>query len=479
MQLLGHFDNSQIDEDIAKLNKATDTLNDLQEEYSGNAYMENFVKNYMSTDNIEQTDSIEYKTEEYEDNFNLDLASYLNNDDSYFYSDDEKNNETITPNVVIDDLKEESTQEKQHIEWIDDISNESNSLDEIYTEESTTETIEDSITPTYVSFGEEIKRNSVEDDTAYSYLDSTFENDEQNNDFDSLYSPYSQTIDDTIENDELYNTNESQKNFEFEEKVETTEEYPPLFENQNIDYDESLIETKQETQQTYEVLQAGFTDNASKEKINELTTYAKESSINDKKIIEEIMFDTTDFVERNKVFKNYDKLIADFEKEGLNVRVHKKLVKEAKESRTYVQTNKIKMTRNWISFCFISALLAICYACMLSSGIDYYGFSHKIFVIGILVALIIPIISTIIFAINPYKKHLAGFSPSVSFMLSALIFIQLLLIIYCFNLQLGFYSFTQNHYNHLYWIVPAIISLYPILNSIVYTTLYRSKNFHS
>lgn len=194
---------------------------------------------------------------------------------------------------------------------------------------------------------------------------------------------------------------------------------------------------------------------------------------------EEKYFNADEFLARNKVVKNYDKLISDFEKEGLSVRVHSKLVKENRDSRSYVQTNKLKMTRNWISFCFIAMILAITFAVMHESGVNYYGFSYKYFIIGLTVAMIVPIISTIIYTLNPYKKNVASFSPALSFMLSMLVFVQLLLIVYCVNLQLGFYSFTQEYYNHLYWIIPTILTLYPILNSIVHTSLFKSKNFHS
>ena len=476
MELLGHYDNTQTTEtEIEKLNEVTETLNTLQDEYSGNSFMENFVKNYMTEEETPKsfTDDEKEKTEEeYEDNFNLDLSQYLTNDDSYFSSVDENNKKLESPDIVIDNLKK--TQEDNHIEILDEKSDD----DQIYTQETIEETtVEDSITPTYVSFGEEIPRNTyIEEDTAYSYLE------EKTSDYDSLYSPYEEEKTETIENETT--TYISDINEETQQEFDETNEITPQIDeyqlNQN-DYYETVVDINQvQNNETRDVIQAGFTDDASKQKITELTTFAKESSVNDnEKIIEEILFDTDNFLERNKVIKNYDKLIADFEKEGLNVRVHKKMVKEAKDKRTYVQTNKIKMTRNWISFCFIAAILAVCFAVMQSSGVDYYDFSYKLFVFGILIALIIPIISTIIFAINPYKKHVAGFSPSVSFMLSGLVFVQLLLIIYCVNLQLGFYSFSQEFYNHLYWIIPSIIAIYPILNSIVYTTLYKSKNFHS
>jgi len=481
MALLGHYDSTySVENEIEKLNAASEDLDSINDEYSSNSFLENFVKNYMSSDEAEINSLDESKfnnTEEIVDDFNLNLSSYLNLDDSYFSSNQQKDKiNFITPNVVIDNLESKQSeynentdvQSDAHIEFIDDLN------DEIYTNEINNDN-DDNSTPTYVSFGEEIVRNHEEDNTAYSYIEDNTEeatNEEITNlNFDNsedIYRPEYETYSTPLFENDVNTEKSIFQETSFEEI--TTEKNNPIF-------------TESESQEStlgYDILPAKYTDDVSKRKLAELSTFAKESSVTEEETTrEEILFDTNDFLERNKVTKNYDKLISEFEKEGLSVRIHKKLVKENKDSRTYVETNKIKMTRNWISFCFIAAILAITFAIMYNNGSTYYGFSYKYFIIGLTVAMLVPIISTIIYALNPYKKNIANFSIGLSFMLSGLVFIQLLLIIYCVNLQLGFYSFSQEHYNHLYWIIPGILSLYPILNSIIYTSLFKSKNFHS
>ena len=488
MSLLGHVPQEQskndIENKIEQLNEASDNLNEITEDYSTNSFLENFVKNYMTQEEVPETtleeNEVSNNQEDIIDDFNLDISKHFSSDDSYFSSTDSKDKiDFITPNVVIDNLKTESEiNEPSHIEFIDD----ENDIYNQNTTETNEETVEEqTITPTYVSFGEEIVRSHEEDNSIYN---ETYNNylTENTSDEDSLYvSPE----ENNIQNFENFESEES-NTFEeisndtpsiFNDVEETKYEVEEVKSYQN---EETYNQVYKPQAQGFEVIPSKYTDVDSKKKITELTAFAKESSIAEEEVkSDNVSFDTHDFLERNKTTKNYDKLIADFEQEGLSVRVHSRLVKEDKDSRTYIETNKIKMTRNWISFCLISAILAIVFAVMQSSGVSYYAFSYKYFIIGILIAMIVPIISTIIFALNPYRKHVASFSPSASFMLSALVFVQLLLIIYCVNLQLGFYSFHQEYYNHLYWIIPSIISIYPVLNSIVYTTLYKSKNFHS
>ena len=66
----------------------------------------------------------------------------------------------------------------------------------------------------------------------------------------------------------------------------------------------------------------------------------------------------------------------------------------------------------------------------------------------------------------------------ITILLAILLTVQILLIVYCLNLQYGFYSFTQANYNHLYWIVPSLMSLYPLFDAILHTIYFNSKNFH-
>jgi len=483
MALLGHYEPNEVEETIEKLEEANEDLNDLDDGFSTNAFLDHFAKTYMHEESeltapdINNTE--ENQAEEVSDDFNLDITKYLLTEDSYFASTDTKDKiDFITPNIVIDKDVEEKTEDSSHIEFVDD--------DELYTQEEITneeETVQEFIdtTPTYLSFGEEIERKQEVEDTAYSYIedDSIYGEDYSLSNYNTENTSFDESIT-TIDNNEYGENND---------QFTPDESFNQIIEK-NVDEVEHVKSTVKEfTQENYtnkteafEPIPQKYTDEVYKKKLTELTTFAKESSVleeEQKEINTEILFDTDEFLKRSKATKNYDKLISDFESEGLSVRVHQKLVKESKDTRTYIQTNKIKMTRNWISFSFIAAILAIVFAVMSQSNTTVFGFSYKYFVIGISIAMLVPIISTLIYAINPYRKNVAKYSPGVSFMLSGLVFIQLLLIVYCVNLQLGFYSFTQEYYNHLFWIIPSIISIYPILNSIIYASLYKSKNFHS
>jgi len=499
MQLLGHFSNNNdpVEDQTKKLEEANEELNQVSENSIKNDFLESFAKHYLNNIENENNEVVseEKQTEELPevtDDFNLDIDSVLSGSNSFFESKDSKDKvDFILPNIITDgynnqnDVSNTTSEDDEIVEFIDN-SNLSNF-------DSNQESNENDITPSYFSFGEDIDRQVQEDVAITSLEDENDFVDISNTDMDSIYiSPEEESYNST---EEVYNPPfDYEFNNQIEESNNTIEneniiEDPIIPRNQttysNSDMFENITNTNSEIFAPYEAKESispKYTDEAYKQKLNELTTFAKESEIKyeEPRIVdEEILFDSKSFLEKAKINKNYDNLIKNFENEGLQVRVHTKLVKESRDTKTYVQTNKIRMTRNWISFCFITALLAITYAIMSKDSSQYFNFSYKYFIFGILAAAIIPAISTIIYALNPYKKHVAQFSPSVSLLLSFLIFAQLLTIIYCVNLQLGFFSFTQQYYNHLYWIIPMIISFYPLLNTVVYTTLYNSKNFHA
>ena len=106
------------------------------------------------------------------------------------------------------------------------------------------------------------------------------------------------------------------------------------------------------------------------------------------------------------------------------------------------------------------------------------GFSFVWFIYGFIPFIAYASYHTVMYLINPYKKSPAKYAPRIMLFISFIITIQLLLITYCINLQLGFYSFTQSGYNHLLWIIPSILSFGPIFSHIIYTVLFHSRNFN-
>lgn len=185
-------------------------------------------------------------------------------------------------------------------------------------------------------------------------------------------------------------------------------------------------------------------------------------------------------IDANTTPKDLTLLKSDLNQEGINVRPYYRAVKEPVSSKTFIETNKIKMVRNWIVFFIQALLLGLTY--LITSKLNLLDGTvlgtYIYFIVGAGVMLLIAFISTIKFWINPYKKVTAKYAPRISHLFALLFTVQFYVIIYCINLQFGFYSFTQTDYNHLNWIIPCVICLSPIIGSIVYQILYRSKNFH-
>ena len=142
--------------------------------------------------------------------------------------------------------------------------------------------------------------------------------------------------------------------------------------------------------------------------------------------------------------------------------------------------NKINLIRSLILLFGYIFVLSGMYIILQNSSFSLLNedFSFKYFLIGFVPFIIIAIYNLAIYIINPYKKTPARFASRIMIFLSVIITVQLLLITYCINLQLGFFSFTQTGYNHLLWIIPSIISFAPIISNLVYLALFHSGNFN-
>ncbi len=228
---------------------------------------------------------------------------------------------------------------------------------------------------------------------------------------------------------------------------------------------EEEINNLYKTTENYENLQAGYTDETYKQMLSELEYYSNNPA--------------EDTPTKTSTILSLAELTEQFETEGIVVRKHTKQVKESDDSKMYVKTNQIHFVKNWITFGITALVLLITFGIMSAFKSGYtYNFAFWQFIVAIAVGLLIPIYSTIKYLINPYKKVVAKYAPRLSMLLSALITIQLILVIYCVNLQLGFYSFSQENYCHLLWILPLILSFTPIIQSLIYMPLYNSKRFH-
>ena len=249
---------------------------------------------------------------------------------------------------------------------------------------------------------------------------------------------------------------------------ETAEIINEQYNNQTLQRaSQEEIDSLYRTTENYENLQAGYTDETYKQMLNELESYSSTDASADTKT-------------RQTSALSYSELSKQFEEENIVIRKYEKQIKESNETKIYVKTNKIHLIKNWITFGITAFALLLTFLIMNAFKESYtYSFAFWQFAVAFGVAILIPLYSTIKYAINPYKKVVAKYAPRLNILISALITIQFILIIYCVNLQLGFYSFSQENYNHLLWILPLILSFIPFIQSLIYYPLYNSKNYHT
>ena len=219
------------------------------------------------------------------------------------------------------------------------------------------------------------------------------------------------------------------------------------------------------TTENYENLQAKYTDETYKQMLDELETYSSTSST-------KVDNDLTNVVGLRELERQ-------FNAEGITIRRYTKPVKESNDSKTYIKTNQIKMVKSWIVYGITCFALLLTYLLMLPFKANYtFNFAFWPFVVAAAVMLVIPAYYTIRYACNMYAKVVAKYAPRLNIFLSLLITIQLMLITYCINLQCGFYSFSQENYNHLLWVIPLVLSFIPIVDALVYYPLFNSKKYH-
>ena len=216
-----------------------------------------------------------------------------------------------------------------------------------------------------------------------------------------------------------------------------------------------------------------YTENNYKQKLNDLSAYSK---INTEEKSTEAYEPNEDVMSK---VKDIQTLRAEFEDEGICVKEYKKSNGVSDLDRTYLLTNKLNLVKSLILlFGYVFILSAIYIIMNNTSAQTIHNFSFKYFLYGFIPFGIYALYHTAMFVINPYKKVPAKYAPRIMIFISVIITIQLLLITYCVNLQLGFYSFSQEFYNHLIWVIPTIISFAPIVSNLIHLALYQSKNFH-
>ena len=214
-----------------------------------------------------------------------------------------------------------------------------------------------------------------------------------------------------------------------------------------------------------------YTSQNYKQKLSNLSAYSKVSIDEDeqKPINEDALAKA----------KDIEALKTEFEKEGIKIKEFRKYNSCEQCEKTYILVNKMKWVNSLILlFGYVFLLSAVYIILNNTSFKDTFGFSFKYFLYGFIPFGAYALYHTVMYLINPYKKAPARLAPRIMIFISLIITVQLLLITYCVNLQCGFYSFAQDYYNHLLWVIPAVISFAPIACNCIYIALFYSKNFN-
>ena len=225
----------------------------------------------------------------------------------------------------------------------------------------------------------------------------------------------------------------------------------------------------------YQTFTPRFTENNYKQKLNNLSAYSKVNQDEEEVAVESV--ESNDEV-MSKV-KDIQTLKAEFADEGISVKEYKKTNGHDDYDRTYLLINKLNLVKSLILlFGYVFILSAVYIIMNNTTAANMHNFSFKYFLYGFIPFAVYALIYLVLFILNPYKKIPAKFAARIMIFISVIITIQLLLITYCVNLQLGFYSFAQSYYNHLIWIIPTVISFAPIVSTLIHIALYYSKNFN-
>lgn len=405
---------------------------------------------------------VEQPTEEHDDVINLNLDNIEEEPSVEQTSEETHDNYYSATNVFADDEKDTTNQTEDDISQDDQIyvandSQQENDDDQIY-----------ELKPDYVDAEEpevihdEQPAENKELEDAPTYINFGSENYDEA-DITNINEP--EYVDNQAEQHEETKENEQDNGPSIGETANAINEQYYSAPIQHASEEE--INKLYKHTENYENLQAGYTDEAYKQALNELEAYGGGgvAATYTKKDKSEIL--------------SFEQLKEDLEKDGITISKHERQLKESDENKLYVKANEINLIKNWIVWGSVSLVMLVIFGIMSAFKSTYtYNFAFWEFAVAMAAALVIPGYSTIRYLINPYRKTTAKFAPRLSILINLLISVQLVVITYCVNLQIGFYSFAQDNYNHLLWILPLVLSFIPVLQSLVYMFLFNSKKFH-
>ena len=245
---------------------------------------------------------------------------------------------------------------------------------------------------------------------------------------------------------------------------------------QSYSYNENYIPPQSPDLKPFNI--GNYTSPEYKEKLNQLSSYAK-SSYETQPIL------TSGYNPASVESKSITALKEDLDQVGVRVRTYEKPEKENLRSKKYLLVNKIKFVTSWITFGIMVALLGITY--IVANNVGYTDLSlvasalptYVYFILAGVVALAVPITYTIMYLIDKTKRIKPNYNALISLVFALLFFIVCLNIIYTLNILNGFTKFQQMDYNHLLWLLPAIVSSLIVFQSLVYSLLFKTKKFNA
>lgn len=333
---------------------------------------------------------------------------------------------------------------------------------------------EESSAPVYHNFGA-ITRNYEEADLTAVDPDAIYKNPDKEEKEDKEEKVEEKHTYSLFDDEDLLETNDdygdSGNSSSWENSSENSQEVEDE-QTENVSSEEELHNDKTmpfyESTDGYDSMKTNYTDEKYKEKLSSLMTY----QTNDDGARENYKILTAP--------KDFKELQKEFEEEGIVVKPHTKMVKESKSTRSYIESNKLNVINSWTAYGIVAFFVTLTFLIMnnYKSSFSTFDFSAKYFLIGLAILMVVPLIYSVIYFINPYKKKPARYAYRIYLLFALLLTIQLLIIIYSINLQLGFYSIHQENYNHLYWIVPTILSAYPLVDAILHGVYFSSRSFH-
>lgn len=295
--------------------------------------------------------------------------------------------------------------------------------------------------------------------------------------FEKMFSPLQTSVSDDFEEENTIDDDTFAKLSDFDDLETATDDLN--IQQLNTDFDKIISKNissysdpvEQSYTETQTFFTPKFTSGSAKEKLSNLSAYSKITSEEPKRTINQDALDKA---------KDIDTLKSELEQEGIKFREYKKHSASELAERTYLLSNKINLIKSLILLFGYVFVLSAMFIILNSTSFKEkcLNFSLSYFLYGIIPFAVYAIYHLVIYLISPYKKTPAKFAPRIMLFISIIITVQLLLITYCVNLQLGFYSFTQSHYNHLFWLIPTIVSFAPIFSTVTHMALFYSKNFN-